>query len=286
MRREDVRNALMLTVLAALVRFPTLGLQSFDHDEAVTVGLVLHPSLVNTLRAVGGETSPPLFYVLEWFCSKLFGSGEVAMRLISALAGTATPPLVYELGRALASRRVGVVAGALLAVNPAVFWFSQDARPYALLVFLSALSLLCLVRALESPSRFRLAAWAAVCALAFATHWFAGFLIAPEAAWLLLRSRDRRAAVWATLGAGAAMAVLVPLLIHQRAYGGASWIAPIALGQRLRLTGEESLAGVAPPRVQPVSLVGGVLVGRGLALLAFRADEHERRGGLLALGMG
>src|SRR3954462_7647406 len=97
MRREDVRNALMLTVLAALVRFPTLGLQSFDHDEAVTVGLVLHPSLVDTLRPGGGETRPPLFYVLEWFCSKLFGSGEVAMRLISALAGTATAPVVYEL---------------------------------------------------------------------------------------------------------------------------------------------------------------------------------------------
>src|SRR3954464_8161710 len=135
MRREDVRNALMLTVLAALVRFPTLGLQSFDHGEAVRVVWFLPPSLVDTLRAVGGETSPPLFYVLEWFCSKLFGSGEVAMRLISALAGPPPPPLVYELGRALASRRVGLVAGALLAVNPAVFWFSQDARPYALLVF-------------------------------------------------------------------------------------------------------------------------------------------------------
>src|SRR3954471_2113642 len=286
MRREDARNLLLLTTLAALVRFPTLGHQSFDHDEAITVSLIVHPGLVDTVRSVGGETSPPLFYVLEWFCSKLFGSGEVAMRSISALAGALTAPVVYELGRALVSRRVGVVAGALMAVNPMLFWFSQDARPYALLVFLSALSLLCLVRALEAPTRLRLAAWALACAAAFATHWFAGFLIAPEAAWLLLRCRDRRAALWAVAGAGAAMTVLLPLLIHQNAYGGGGWIATIDLGYRLRSTGEQFVAGVDPARVEPAALVGAVLVGLGLALLAFRADRRERSGGVLALGMG
>jgi mannosyltransferase len=286
MRREDVRNALILTALAALVRFPTLGVQSFDHDEAITVGLILHPSLVDTLHAVGGETSPPLFYVLEWFSAKLFGSGEVSMRLISALAGTATVPVTYELGRALVSRRVAIVAGALLAVNPMLFWYSQDARPYALLVFLSALSFLCLVRAVESPTPLRLASWAAVCVLAFATHWFAGFLIAPEAAWLLLRCQERRGAIGAVLGAGTAMAVLLPLLIHQNVYGGGDWIAKIDLGYRLRITGQEFLAGFDPSEVDPASLVAAVLAGLGLALLAFRADDRERRGGLLALGMG
>jgi 4-amino-4-deoxy-L-arabinose transferase-like glycosyltransferase len=286
MRREDVRNLLLLTLLAALVRIPTLGHQSFDHDEAITAGLILHPSLIDTMRAVGGETSPPLFYGLEWLVSKLFGTGETSMRLVSALAGTAVAPVTYELTRALVSRRAALVAGALMAVSPFLLWYSQEARPYALLVLLSAVSLLLLVKALESPTRLRLAGWAAACAAAFATHWFAGFLIAPEALWLLLRCSDRRGAVAAVAGAGAAMAVLLPLLIHQNAYGGAGWIATIDLGYRLRVTGEEFLAGFNPRWVKPAAAVAACFAVAGLALLLLRADGRERRGGLLALAMG
>jgi hypothetical protein len=286
MRREDVRNALLLALLAALVRFPTLGHQSFEHDEAITVSLIVHPSLVDTVRAVGGETSPPLFYVLEWLMSKLFGSGEVAMRSVSALAGTLTGPVVYELGRATISRRVGLVAGALIAVSPVLVWYSQDARPYALLVFLGALSLLCLVRAVESGTRFWLAAWALACAAAFASHWFAGFLIAPEAAWLLLRRRGSRDARWAVAGTAAATVVLLPLLIHQSAHGGADWIATIDLGYRIREAGEEFVSGNDPRSVHPVPLLAALVVAAALALLALRADEHERRGGLFGLGIG
>src|SRR4051794_10533633 len=50
--------------------------------------------------------------------------------------------------------------------------------------------------------------------------------------------------------------------------------------------GEEFVAGFDPAKVRPAPLGGAVLVGVGLVLLAFRADARERRGGLLALGLG
>ncbi len=284
--RRDIRAALLLTLLAALLRFPTLGLQSFDRDEAFTVGAVVQPSLLDTLGTVSSETSPPTFYVLVWICSKLFGTGEVGMRLVSAVAGTATAPVAFELGRRLVSRRVGVVIGLLVAVNPLLFWYSQDARPYALLVLASTLSLLFLVMALEAPSRPRLAGWVAACALAFSTHWFAGFLIAAEAVWLLVRCRDRRSAALAVLGAAVAMGVLLPLLVHQARYGGGYWIAGIELGERLGDAAKQFLAGVMAEQLAPAALVAGALVAMGLVLLALRADANERRGGLAALALG
>ena len=283
---QSRRDALILTVAAVLVRFPTLGAQSFDRDEAFTAGVVLHPGLVDTGRAIGSETSPPLFYFLVWPFYKLFGNGEVSLRFVSAAVGAATAPVAYELGRTLASRRVGLVIGALVAVNPLLFWYSQDARPYALLVFLGTLSLLLMVKALEAPTTPRLAGWAVAAAAAFATHWFAGFLIGPEAVWLVARSRDRRRAAWAVAAAAAAMAVLVPLLIHQAIHGGGDWIATIQLGDRLRSAGEGFLVGVYADRLHPAPLAALALVVAGLALLVIRADGRDRRGGLLALGMG
>ena len=45
------------------------------------------------------ESAPPLYYVLAWIWTKVFGTGPVAFRTLSALAGTITIPLVWACGR-------------------------------------------------------------------------------------------------------------------------------------------------------------------------------------------
>src|ERR1700687_4805193 len=124
-----------LVILAAALRFSTLDLQSFWYDEAFTPVHVLHRSLWATLRAVSHtENTPPLWYVIAWTDARLLGTGEVALRLPSALAGGATVPVVWAIGRELTGRRAALVAAALVAVNPLFVWYSQEARAYALLV--------------------------------------------------------------------------------------------------------------------------------------------------------
>ncbi len=94
-----------LTLLAAVLRLSTLDLQSFWYDEAFTPVHVLHASLAATLRSVvHTENSPPLWYVLEWADARVLGTGEVALRLPSALAGIATVPVAWAIGRELAYR--------------------------------------------------------------------------------------------------------------------------------------------------------------------------------------
>ena len=66
---------------AVIVRFATLGHQSYDHDEAVTAWRVLRGGLGGTLNAVASsERSPPLYYLLAWVWAQLFGTGEVGLR--------------------------------------------------------------------------------------------------------------------------------------------------------------------------------------------------------------
>jgi mannosyltransferase len=282
-RRPDAVVLVGLTALGALLRFSTLGVQSLDRDEAITAGHVLHPSLLDTLRGVLGETSPPLFYVLDWVSFTVFGSGEASLRLVSAIAGAATVPVAYELGRTIVSRRVGLILGALVAVNPLLLWFSQEARPYGLLILFAALSFLFFAKALDTPSRRNLGWWALTSALAFACHYFALFLIAVEAAVLLVGTKDR-AATWRAVGATAvAVGVLMPLLVFQAIHGGAAWIGGVDLGSRLQGTVRSWAVGLTEWRLDHAGLVVLVLAGFGVALVALLGERRERRGALLGL---
>ena len=74
-------------LVGAALRFATLGLQSYRYDEAVTVVRVLHSNFFDTVAAVpGSESTPPLYYMVAWLWSTLFGTAEVQLRSLSALA--------------------------------------------------------------------------------------------------------------------------------------------------------------------------------------------------------
>src|SRR6478735_11225819 len=107
-----------LTLLGAVLCFPTLDRQSFWLDELVTVSLLDH-GLGDVLREVPRtEATPFVYYVVAKAWSSAFGLGEVGLRSLSALAGTATIPVAYAAGLVLVSRRAGLVAAALVATNP------------------------------------------------------------------------------------------------------------------------------------------------------------------------
>jgi len=294
LRRHATPAAVVaVTVLGAVVRFATLDVQSLSGDEGVTSSL-LQMSLGDMLSAVPDtESTPPLYYVLAWLWTQVFGHGEVGMRSLSALAGTATIPALYAAGRALASERVGVIAAGLAAVSPLLVWYSQEARSYSLLVLLAALSLWALARALEAPRPRRLAGWAALCGLALATHYYAGFLVLGEAAWLVSRTRPRRAALLACVSVAGAALALLPLALDQRSTGNFTrFIESIDLGQRVKevpkkfLVGEQGTPGDYGQPAEALKFLAAALVAAGAALLAARARAREREGGLTALAVG
>ena len=166
-----------LTLLGAVLRFPTLDRQSFWLDELVTASL-LDRSLGDVLGEIPRtEATPYLYYVVAWLWSSVFGLGEVGLRSLSALAGTATIPVAYGAGVVLVSRRAGIVAAALVATSPFLVWYSQEARSYALFALLGATSVLTFGLALRGDRRW-LAGWCVVCA--------------PHARHALLRGLPRR----------------------------------------------------------------------------------------------
>jgi mannosyltransferase len=253
-----------LVVVAAALRFTRIGHQSFWLDESFTVDLVRRPFGDMLSGVASTESTPPLYYVLAWLWAKLFGHGEAGLRSLSALFGTLTVPVAWRAAREWFSDapRAGLVAAALVAFNPFFVWYSQEARSYSLLVLMAMLTLLFL-------GRRNYWLWALTAGLALLTHYFAAFLIVPEAAWLLWSAR-----AWLPVGAVAAVgAALAPLALHQRAQGHTSFIADLSLRTRITdlpkklVTGE---LGTPTPLIGPIA---------GLIAVAAIAYALRRRQG-------
>ncbi len=179
-------------MLAAVLRFARIGHQGFWFDEGNTA-LLVHFSPGKMLGLIPQtESTPPLYYCLAWVWARIFGYGETGLRSLSALAGVASVPLVYGAAAKLISRRGGLIAAALVACNPYLVWYSQEARSYSLLVTLTAASLLAFAYARAMPTPRRLLLWVLACGLALATHYYALLVIVPEALWLLAEGWRRR----------------------------------------------------------------------------------------------
>jgi mannosyltransferase len=265
-----------LTVVAAALRFSTLDVQSFWHDEAVTAHRIIRHSLFATIGKVpGSESTPPLYYVLAWVWTRIFGISEVGLRSLSALIGTAAVPVAYLAGRTLTPRRTPAVAtAALAAVSPVLVWYSQEARAYILLVLLGAVSFLFFLRALRTGARRDLIWWAVASALALCTHYFAVFALLPEAVWLLRgRVAGARPAVAGVAAVGAA---LVPLAIHQKNQGHTSWISSIPLRTRAGDLLKEFVIGPSGSPTVALSIAAGLLVAFALVLLILKGGARER----------
>jgi mannosyltransferase len=271
-----------LTAIGAALRFATLDAQSFWLDELVTVSLLDQDfgDMLSEVRET--EAAPYLYYVLAWPWSRAFGLGEIGLRSLSALFGTAAIPVAYGAGAAFCTRRVGIVAAALVAVHPFLVWYAQEARSYSLLVLLGAGTVLFLGRALRSRgSRVDLAGWGVASSLAIATHYFAVFLVVTEAGWLLARYRRRRDVVLAVLLPALVLAAQLPLLDAQR--GNGETVGDTSLLSRIAGAPKALVVGYSFPAEVAGSLLAAALVALGVVLLATRARGSALRGALVAV---
>jgi 4-amino-4-deoxy-L-arabinose transferase-like glycosyltransferase len=184
--RRELLAVGALVLFALVLRLPTAGVQSFWLDEVYSARIV-DGSLGHAWSTIQRtENTPPLFYLLDWLWTRGFGVSEFGLRSLSAVAGAlAVVPMVRLARRIggpgdgrLAPFAVGLIAAALVAVNPLAQWLSQEARAYALLILLGAAAWAALVAALDRPSARNLWVWALAAAAATWTHYFGGLLLA------------------------------------------------------------------------------------------------------------
>jgi hypothetical protein len=181
-------GALMLLALG--LRLPLMR-DSLLGDELILFGIVHDHGLGDVLSTVHDtEKTPPLHFLLAWASAKI-GDPTLWVRLPSLLAAVGLVPVGYALGRRTAGRAAGLVAAAVLALQPYAMFYGTEARAYALVALFAGLSTLCLLRALDARGWAWWAAYAlAVLAVAY-THYVGFFVLAVQAAWAFWTRRDR-----------------------------------------------------------------------------------------------
>ncbi|HVZ13437.1 MAG TPA: glycosyltransferase family 39 protein [Bauldia sp.] len=127
-----------IVVLAAYLRLHDLTADSIWRDETTSLaqssGGILH-----IISATAQDNYPPLHNFILALVVKLFGDSPWALRFPSAILGIAAVPALYWVGSMIAGRVAGLVAAFLLAASPFAIHYSQEARPYAVLMLAAIL---------------------------------------------------------------------------------------------------------------------------------------------------
>ncbi|RJQ45700.1 MAG: phospholipid carrier-dependent glycosyltransferase [Gaiellales bacterium] len=204
------RNAdlILLTCVAAALRFFTLGRESLWYDELYVVWARKFP-LGELLPEIFASEHPPAFNVIGYFWDYI-GHGEFQVRALSALVGTATVLLAYQAAKELFARRAGMWAAAFTAVSPLLVWYSRDATSYSWVIVVSLASLWLLARASLRGGWGNWGAYTAVTAIAVFSHLTSGVLLVAEAVFFLLIRGKRGSGLKPWL---ACQALLLPALV-------------------------------------------------------------------------
>jgi mannosyltransferase len=247
--------------LALVLGTIRLGHRSLWLDEAVSVldARLPWPDFVD--RVTGREANMSLYYLVLRGWREVVGS-PAGLRFLSVLAGAGAVVFVTAVASRLAGRRVAVIAGLLLVVNPMFVHYAQEIRGYELSLLFASASTYLFVRGIQQPTALAWAGWAVVSAAAGYTHYFAGLVVLAQLVSLV--ARPRRDVPTRLLGrAFAAYAALsLPLAVFSRRGGatGLDWIKATNIG-----TAVDRARSVVPRPVGAVLAIVAVAAAVALA---------------------
>lgn len=205
------------------MRLYKLGSESLWYDELLQLDIA-QGAWGSILSQLPKHAGLPLDYWIShgWLWG---GHSESWVRLPAVLVGTLTLAVAYQLGRSWLDRRTALLFTALLAFSPLHIRYSQEVRPYALLLLGVMLAGYGLGR-LRQTGRWRYLLPLQVGGLIFGlAHFFALVIFLP---WFLftlglaLFERKRRAA-WRALLALSATGLVLLLVLLTLGWGRTVW---------------------------------------------------------------
>ncbi len=288
-----------ILLLALGARLVNLTYHSLWYDEVVSTFWAARP--VQEIWRVGlaltQDKHPPLYYLLLRAWTALFGGGDFSVRSLSVVLGGLAVLPAYGIGRRLGGRLAAALGALLLALNPFLVWYSQEARmfmPATTFALVGLYGSLCLA---EGPSVLAFAAAVLGFTAALYTYLYSAFMLPVAGIWLLLSwwlRRDRPLAArgfWSGVCALAlASTAFLPIALAAwhvsgveavpgRAFSG-MWPSLIALLKVYTI----AWPGWGPQVTWPIIGVAGLLVLAGcVAVMPKSGGRSQRWGGLLLL---
>jgi mannosyltransferase len=239
LRRSDDLPLWALTLFAVVLACVHLTTKSLASDESISA-LYAQMSFGHLWHVISGpDPNMGLYYVLLHLWALVFGASPSALRGFSVLLSSTVIGLLIAVGTRLFNRRVGVIAGALIALDTAFVVSEQDVRSYGPLVAITLLSTLLFLRAMESPTAGRLTAYAVTSVAAIYTHYFAALVVLIHLLALLSRRAEQREHVrrWVLTGLTVLAACIPAAVIAGGDRSNVAWIQRPSLHDLLGFPG-------------------------------------------------
>lgn len=223
---------LLILAVGAFLRLKGLDTKSLWLDEFSTWHVSRMP-FGESMRWGPELTKPPLYQLCLRAITSDPHPSEFLLRLPAAVCGILTIAAGYWLACGASGRRMALAFAALLACNAMQIEYSQEARPYSMMVLGCTLSIAMWHR-LITTSRLRyLCGFVIVTTLSFHAHYLTLMTVLAEVAWwLIVRKRnlpDNRKPL-APIALVVTGLLCTPIVLHYLAnrssvFQGLGWIA-------------------------------------------------------------
>jgi len=276
-----------LVAISLLLRTTELGI-GFWIDEGLSVGIADRP-LHEIPLALREDGSPPLYYMLLHFWLDIAGRSEAGVRGLSLLFALLAIPAAFWACRAIwGSAKAAWFGAVLMAFNPFLAQYAQEARMYSLVALLAIPATACFLRAYALDTERRrpwIAGFAVSVAVALYTHnWPIFFAASAAVAWAVLwgladRPRRRELLRDGLLGFGGVLLLYLPWIpttLYQAKHTGAPWADAPSLDSLL------GVPGVLLGRMPQIVLL--ICAGAGLLVL-LRRPLNERGRAVVCLAI-
>ncbi len=146
---------IFITLFGGWLRILLIATKGMWLDETFSLWLASHsvPDMLQWMVRI--DQHPPLYYLLLHYWIAHNGDTPYYARLLSALFGAGTIPIIYLIGKRISGDVAGWAAAAFLALSPFNIYFAQETRMYTLLTFNAAVAIYALVRLLTDSRSAR-----------------------------------------------------------------------------------------------------------------------------------
>ncbi|MEK6947573.1 MAG: glycosyltransferase family 39 protein [Nanoarchaeota archaeon] len=187
---------LLIVLLASFLRIYKINEESFGIDEGLSAFTAQKYDAFQTLNNVylygqllpghyPGISDLPVYPVTLYYWTRLFSINETSLRLYSALFGILTFFFVFLLARDLFGKKNAVISSLFFSINLILISYSQEARPYSLVLFFGASSSYFLIKSLQSQKNYYGGGYIISTILGLYTHFLYELLLLAQIAYII-----------------------------------------------------------------------------------------------------
>ncbi|MBN3925776.1 MAG: glycosyltransferase family 39 protein [Nostoc sp. NMS4] len=138
-------SVLIVIFLGVFLRFFMLSNQSLWFDEGLSLGnsdvSTLQESISRVRHIKDSDRFQPLYFIVLFLWRKVFGESEFALRSLSAVLGIGTNIVIFFTALRIYGKKHALWSLLIVTFSSFCVYYSQEARIYALAMFIASLQL-------------------------------------------------------------------------------------------------------------------------------------------------